>query len=198
MRHWISSCRATGTVVLMTLLGLVPASWTNARAQAPASALAHMKPGHAAVLKAWLTRHPELRPLTRADLPAEFEPVFLKMKVPNHPYYLVGDFNHDRVQDFAVEMLEVRDTTGMKTVVAIFNGPFVAGRRQAPAFLTQDPALEHDRRWVLGDASTNRRDWTPLPYMRAPCIGDMSSDGLGSVRWFLPHGKGYTEEEQWD
>src|SRR4051794_29253948 len=54
-----------------------------------------------------------------------------------HPYYVVGDFNGDGKEDFAVALIEIEaDAEGRATqkfVVAVFNAPF-SSRRIEPAF----------------------------------------------------------------
>jgi hypothetical protein len=146
--------------------------------------LAALDPEHATVLREWLRHRPELRLMGRADLSTKLVEGLARLKAPNEPYYLVGDLNADGAKDFAVVMLDMRDKTGRRTVLAIFNGPFGNGRRVDPAFLNESP--EFDRDCVLLSAATNRPDWTPRSFMALPSLSNLE-DGLGSQVWIMPH-----------
>lgn len=55
-----------------------------------------------------------------------------------HPYYAVGDFNHDRNEDFAVAFVNDRKRRN-KFSMAIFNGPFTP--TSVPAYFVDNSDL---------------------------------------------------------
>jgi hypothetical protein len=107
---------------------------------------AHLKPGHRAVLKAWLERHkPWLRPAVEGlDSVYSREPEKIRRILGGeaHQFYSFGDFNGDGKEDFAVILVDDRDdfTEDCKRDVcsafAIFNGDFSGN--QSPAFYEEE------------------------------------------------------------
>lgn len=95
---------------------------------------------HRAVLQKWLREEPGLRLATDADC-GECENEIANQRrlsgADYHPYYVVGDFNGDGKQDFAVAAIELEaDAEGkanQRFVVAVFNAPF-SRRKVEPAF----------------------------------------------------------------
>ena len=71
-----------------------------------------IKPAHAAVLKQWLGTHQGLRVATDDDCAAPRRArctgiaELRKSKPSYQPYYLSGDFNDDRIDDFAVVLID--------------------------------------------------------------------------------------------
>ena len=85
----------------------------------------YLRPGHKVVVEKWLKLRPDLRLATEADNTNK-EGLISTRKDRGRsyqPYYVVGDFNGDRKEDFAVAL--VRKKRGeWPFVFAIFNGPF--------------------------------------------------------------------------
>ena len=108
-----------------------------------------IKPAHAAVLKQWLGTHQGLRVATDDDCAAPRRArctgiaELRKSKPSYQPYYLSGDFNNDRVDDFVVVLIDPTKLIGdpalpdYAATVAVFNGPFV-GKVSRPAFVESD------------------------------------------------------------
>jgi hypothetical protein len=100
----------------------------------------YISPQHRIVLQQWLKREPDLRVATDADCGQCANDIANQRRLSGadyHPYYVVGDFNGDGRQDFAVALIEMEaDAEGrinQKFVVAVFNAPF-SRRRVEPAF----------------------------------------------------------------
>src|SRR5688572_8685099 len=83
----------------------------------------HLSVQHAEVVNRWLAGKPALRLATVADcLNKDGLAATREQNGKNyHPYYAVGDFNHDKRADFAVVLVNKRKKKD-KFAVAIFNG----------------------------------------------------------------------------
>ena len=98
---------------------------------------------HSAVLQRWLVTRPELRPATLSDCVERSKDSSGKERVdsceslvvelgawtkdPNvNPFYVKGDFNGDRNEDFAIVLTDVQSTKSVNkaATVAVSNGPF--------------------------------------------------------------------------
>ena len=95
---------------------------------------------HATVLSRWLRTISTTRVLTDRDRACDDEIAKLRKgdgpAYPSlrnyHPYYAVGDFNFDGIEDFAVVAIDVNQ----KRLLAIFNGPLA--HRSSPSYLSSD------------------------------------------------------------
>lgn len=93
----------------------------------------YLRPGHKTVVEKWLKLRPDLRLATDADnTNKEGLAATRRDRGRNYqPYYVVGDFNGDRKEDFAVALVK-KKRSDWPFVFAIFNGP--AGRATQPTF----------------------------------------------------------------
>jgi hypothetical protein len=97
----------------------------------------------AAALRAWLGGHPSFR--IAADRDCSCDDYLVHVRSPSlqgakarpnfHPYFVVGDFNHDGVRDMAVGVVDQK-TPGVFQI-AIFNGPFTTHSMARPAYLSK-------------------------------------------------------------
>jgi len=93
----------------------------------------HLSQQHTEVVDRWLAGKSDLRLATLADclnkdgLAATRE----QHGKSYHPYYAVGDFNHDKREDFAVVLVNKRKKKD-KFAVAVFNGAL--GKNTVPAY----------------------------------------------------------------
>lgn len=156
----------TLTLILMTV-GLIQ-QCTEAAAQK-----SEFKPVHETIVREWIKKMPEWRIATADDYgwkPENADDYYGKDYLP---HYLADHFNDDEFEDFAVMLVNRKDTKRYGLV--IFNGPFKKGERAEPAFFTD--VLED------GDAL----------YMReALVVGPHYSDNIFFVR---PKGSGYELKE---
>ncbi|HXU94453.1 MAG TPA: hypothetical protein VFP33_12430 [Gallionella sp.] len=105
----------------------------------------YVAPAQQAVLKAWLSEHPEFRVANDKDCECSDDIEEMRkgdggVWKPNpnfHPYYVSGDFNRDKQLDFAVIL--IKQSEKGKHFLAFFNGPFV--KHSKPAFFQQRTAL---------------------------------------------------------
>jgi hypothetical protein len=94
---------------------------------------AYLRPEHRAIVQEWLKLRSDLRLATDADnTNKEGLAGTRKDRGRNYqPYYVVGDFNGDRKEDFAVAMVKKKKSQ-WPFVFAVFNGP--TARATKPTF----------------------------------------------------------------
>ncbi|HJW04798.1 MAG TPA: hypothetical protein VJ548_16080 [Azospira sp.] len=112
-------------------------------------------------LEAWLDANPKLRVATDEDCNCTEDIASVrkgdggvwKPKPSFHPYYVSGDFNDDKIIDFAVVLIE-RETR--KRFLAIFNNPYA--RHAKPAYFAEadvvlffGPPRPKPYRLIVGD-----------------------------------------------
>ena len=92
-----------------------------------------LRPQHRAIVEEWLNARSDLRLATEADNTNKAGlAATRKERGRNYqPYYVVGDFNGDRKEDFAVALVKKKNSR-WPFVVAIFNGP--VARATKPTF----------------------------------------------------------------
>src|SRR5688572_30826783 len=92
-----------------------------------------LRPEHRAIVDKWLKLRPDLRLATDADNSnRDGLAATRRDRGRNYqPYYVVGDFNGDRREDFAVALVRKRKSQ-WPFVFAIFNGP--TARATKPTF----------------------------------------------------------------
>jgi hypothetical protein len=90
----------------------------------------NMRAGHKAVVEKWLKVRTDLRLATEADNTNKEGLAATRRDRGRsyQPYYVVGDFNGDRKEDFAVAFVKKRKSQ-WPFVFAIFNGPTVRANR---------------------------------------------------------------------
>lgn len=95
---------------------------------------AHLRKRHARVLHKWLVDKPWLQPATLKDVfhKPTYEYQRSEFGKSFHPYYAVGDFNHDGFEDFAAILKEPKSRVEGAFSLAIFNGPFAT--RSEPSY----------------------------------------------------------------
>jgi hypothetical protein len=111
-------------------------------AQNRGAAALHIRPEHKRAVELWLTESPNLRVATIADCLNKGGLAATRKQFGRnyHPYYIVGDFNGDRKQDFAIAL--IRDNKRETPfAIAIFNGPL--GKNSVPAYFSEE--------WDLSD-----------------------------------------------
>lgn len=104
---------------------------------AQVDSVTYLRNQHRPVLAQWLRTKPTFRLATEKDcVNKEGLAATRQENGPNYqPYYAVGDFNRDGKEDFAVVLIEP-GRQSRKFTIAVFNGPFTAGRNATPNFLT--------------------------------------------------------------
>ena len=131
------------------------------------TAFAHLKPEHAAALKAWMTQRRMWEPAQETDYKKELLEYAKQDKDRKnyHPYYAVGDFSGDGKEDFGVGLVDSK--TRKKLAFAVFNHPFASGKS---AFFTdrtdRDDIVSEDEGYVYIGA-----DYSDNGYRLEP-IGD--------------------------
>src|SRR5256885_3255328 len=123
---------AGGLLLFLTLI-------VSARAQTK-ELPSYISPQHQMILQQWLKREPDLRVATDADCGRCADDIANQRRLSGadyHPYYIVGDFNGDGKQDFAIALIEMESEAEgrgvQKFVVAVFNAPFNS-RKISPTF----------------------------------------------------------------
>jgi hypothetical protein len=96
--------------------------------------VSQLRPAHASALQQFLSKHPNLDFLSETDCDREVLKDMRKhFGARFMPYYRVGDFNHDRRQDFALVLLKdvaPKEESGLadshrfqyEVVIVVFNG----------------------------------------------------------------------------
>jgi hypothetical protein len=95
-----------------------------------------LRPEHKAIVEQWLKLRTDLRLATDADNTNKYGLAATRRDRGRNynPYYVVGDFNGDRKEDFAVALIKKKKGQ-WPFVFAVFNGPLA--RATKPAF-TED------------------------------------------------------------
>jgi hypothetical protein len=113
---------------------------------------------HRELLMKWLEKRPQMRLATEDDcLNKEGLKVAREQYgLTYQPYYAIGDFNRDRVEDFAVVFINRQRRTS-KFAVAVFNGPFNGKTADKPSFYVDRVEISDgglvfrpDKRLVMG------------------------------------------------
>jgi len=139
-------------------------------------------------LHAWLSSHPSYRIAVETDCIycADSIERMRKQKygdwkpLPHYqPYYTIGDFNSDSVDDFAIAVID-ESKTEKKFLILIFNGPFNTPSQTAPAFVSQPLDLSNEGMFY---GAPRPKPWRLL-------VGPFESEG----RMLIPQGKTY----KWD
>jgi len=154
----------------------------------PARAGHTLSPAEQQVLKNWLALHPEYRQAIDEDCEcaADIQQVRagsggIWKPVPDyHPYTATGDFNGDRVEDFAVVLIDRRKREKNFALV-VFNGPFKSPN-PPPAFTESGFELQNQGLFY----------GPPRPKPYRLLLGRFESD---SGALLLPHGHGYRWDE---
>ncbi len=121
-------------IILTGILCALPASagaWQKTQG-------AWLRAEHRMVVQAWLAHNKRLRLATEKDV-MDRESLRRQRETSGqsyHPFYAVGDFNSDGQQDFAVTLVSSRRRAKVMAL-ALFNGPFRAGKNSRPAFFEE-------------------------------------------------------------
>ena len=139
---------------------------------------------HKILVESWLRKNPDFRVAIERDCGDCLEEITAIRRgmggqwkaIPNyHPYYMVGDFNGDGVEDFA--FVAVSKNMSKKFKVIIFNGPFTDGADQAPSFISN----------AMNMSGNGLFFGPPRPKPYRLIVGGFESEG----RLLLPKGAGY-------
>jgi hypothetical protein len=82
---------------------------------------------HQTTLKTYLSQHPNYLLAPESFCDCQENLVQLRQQMPEfQPYYAVGDINDDRIEDFAVALVEKQNITAKNpdVSVVVFHGPF--------------------------------------------------------------------------
>jgi hypothetical protein len=140
---------------------------------------AHIAVSHRTIIANWIQNG--WRPATKDDAlkgqQADVRKYILgeMNSIPHHPFYVARDFNRDGNADFAIVV-----TNGSQYAIAIFNGPFVAGRTYTPVFFSRQFEQGDFLFWMTDRQFRNRF-----------IVGPPASDSGYILR---PRGKGYRVE----
>ena len=168
-------------LMLIAALLLFSYSQTEAGVTFPAFIAEKYKP----YLEAWLSSHPSYRIAIEADCIYCTESI-KHMRTQNYgdwkalpnyqPYYTVGDFNSDSIDDFAVAVID-EHKTNKKFLIIVFNGPFNASSPTEPAFVSGPIDLSNAGMFYGG----------PRPKPWRLLVGSFESEGT----LLVPKGKTY-------
>jgi serine/threonine protein kinase len=100
-----------------------------------------MKAPHAELLQKWLPTQSNLRLASISDYSKDLRSALLQ-NPHDHAFYFAGDFNKDRIEDFAVKL--VRDGKSKEYYFAIFNG----SSGPNPAFTKGGFAADDRLQWI--------------------------------------------------
>jgi hypothetical protein len=106
-------------------------------------------------LSSWLAQHANYRLAADADCDCAIDIRQMRdgygdprYALPDyHPFTATGDFNGDRIEDFAVALIDGKASAGTFTLV-VFNGPLTIPT--APAFVKSGFDLRRDRLFYFG------------------------------------------------
>lgn len=133
----------------------------------------HLRQQHKSAVERWLSgRKPTLRVATLSDNTNKIGLAATREQNGKsyHPYYVVGDFNGDRKEDFAVVLINPSKRKG-RFAVAIFNGPIT--RQSVPAYFEEN--------WDLADGGLFEAE-------KGVVVGPFESDNCVILR---PRGRRY-------
>lgn len=125
------------SLTVLLAVGIWGLNLTGATKAAQLDKVAYLRNEHQAVLALWLKTKPALRLATENDCANKEGLAATRQENGQNyqPYYVVGDFNRDGKDDFAVALID-NGRRSRKFAIAIFNGPFNGGRSAAPNFFT--------------------------------------------------------------
>ncbi|HNG61757.1 MAG TPA: hypothetical protein PKZ52_18190, partial [Cellvibrionaceae bacterium] len=86
-----------------------------------------IKTEHIASLKSYLIARPNLILMPESACTCDTSLAQLRKEIPNfQPYYAIGDFNRDKIDDFAIALSDTNKPSGTEPTmtVVIFHGPF--------------------------------------------------------------------------
>ena len=137
-------------VLVLYCLALCILCVTAEPASAQVVSTSNLRPAHRATLETWLQSRPRLRLATEKDCRNIEGLVASRTEYGRdyQPYYVLGDFNRDGQQDFAVALID-RRKSARKFAIAIFNGPFNQRRTSSPSFFTEGVDLSDGGLFVL-------------------------------------------------
>ena len=169
------------TILLFAMLMLLSSSQTKAGIAFPAFIAERYKP----YLEPWLSSHPSFRLAIESDCIYCSESI-KHMRTENYgdwkplpnyqPYYTIGDFNSDTVDDLAVAVIDDRKTN-KKFLILIFNGPFNTSKNLDPVFVSEPIDLSSSGLFYGG----------PRPKPWRLLVGPFESEG----RLLIPQAKTY-------
>lgn len=108
-----------------------------ASAQNQTDYFGHLQSAHRKVLKDWLVKNKGMRPAVDADASKEYLEVWRRDIKDFFPYYVIGDFNGDDKEDFAVLLkIENKEDEG---AIIVFNAPF---SKPKPAYYNREFGVE--------------------------------------------------------
>src|SRR5215211_2300663 len=138
----VMAYRDTVTIKSILLIATLAIPTTGMSAKQKDS-VPQLIPKHKAVLQKWLAQKPNFRLAIEEDC-GDCQDDLAQIRrgdggkwkaVPNYqPYYSVGDFNSDGIEDFAVALIKT-DKQEQRFAIAIFNGPF--GIYKTPTFFQE-------------------------------------------------------------
>ncbi len=147
---------------------------------APTDHFAHIKAAHRLTVEKWLAGKPGWRPAIESDCKNTSGVESLRSGDDSkhlHPYYVVGDMNGDRKEDFAIVIYHPRKRADSRFSIAIFNGSG-QGTGATPAYFVADVDLRQGGIWV--SPVTETTSWL--------AAGEFETDN-GS--YFKPRGRTY-------
>jgi hypothetical protein len=147
-----------------------------------------IKPSHQVVIDTWLQEHPGYRIANEKDCnrceeqlrSIRKDSIGIWKPVPSYqPYYVMGDFNGDGNEDFAVVVISNKKST-KRFVLLVFNAPFDGSATPKPSFVSEPMNL----------ASKGLFFGPPRPKPYRLIIGPFESEG----EMLLPKGNAYIWE----
>jgi hypothetical protein len=149
---------------------------TNAQQSSEAS---HLRQQQREALQKWLARHSAFRLATEADCENKEGLKGTREEYGSgyHPYYAVGDFNHDDNDDFAVVLID-KIKSKDKYAVIIFNGTAKGGYGSGPVYFEGGYDLRNGGLFYFGYGRGDRL--AAGVFMSDVCIG-LRARGKGYV-----------------
>jgi hypothetical protein len=123
------------TTVLIVSLILLTTQVNSA--QNSADYYTHLKSEHREVLKKWLAKKTWLRPAIESDASKDDLEAWKRENKSFFPYYVVGDFNQDGKEDFAMILKVIKAED--EGVIVVFNAPFSSSK---PAYFNRGFGVE--------------------------------------------------------